>query len=72
MKGHINTSKVNITSEEIEKLALASWNDKKLNKYIEDQIVVENNTILSNIKECNFNPTEELVNDIVQVGEYKM
>jgi acyl-CoA dehydrogenase len=72
LKGHINTSKVNITSQEIEKLALASWKDKELNKYIEDQIVIETNTILSNIKECNNNPTEELVDDIVQVGEYKM
>ena len=72
LKGHINTNKVNITSEEIEKLALASWKDKELNKYIEDQIVIENNTILSNIKECNINPLEELVDDIVQVGEYKM
>ena len=72
LKGHINTNKVNISSSEIEKLALASWSDKKLNKYIEDQIVIEDNTILSDIRECNLNPNEDLIDKIVQVGEYEI
>ena len=43
-----------------------------VNKYIEDQIVIENSSILSDIKECNLNPTDKLIDNIVQVGEYKM
>ena len=44
--GHINTKKVNISSDEIEFLANSVWNDKELNKYIEEQIVVNENEIL--------------------------
>ncbi len=68
--GHVNTSRVNISTKEIEFLANVVWTDPKLNKYIEEQIVVENNNILEKIKNCNNNPTEELIDDIVQVGEY--
>jgi len=68
--GHVNTSKVKISTSEIEYLANVVWKDKKFNKYIEDQIVVENN-ILEKIKNCNKNPSFELLDDIVQVGEYK-
>ena len=67
--GHVNTNKINITTKEIDFLANVVWKDKKLNKYIEEQIVVEND-ILDKIKRCNENPTFELLDDIVQVGEY--
>ena len=69
--GHVNTSKINITTKEIDFLANVVWKDKKLNKYIEEQIVVEND-ILDKIKRCNENPTYELLDDIVQVGEYNI
>ena len=69
--GHVNTSRVNVSPKEVEFLANVVWSDFKLNKYIEEQIVVENNNILEKIKNCNNNPTEELIDDIVQVGEYK-
>ena len=70
--GHTNTNKVHISSEEIDILANAVWNDKNFNKYIEEQIVVEDNDILGKIKSCNENFSDELVDEIVQVGEYKM
>ena len=69
--GHVNTSRMNISSKEIEFLSNVVWKDKKFNKYIEEQIVVEND-ILEKIKECNNNPSFELIDDIVQVGEYKI
>tara|TARA_A100001015_G_scaffold190790_1_gene212587 strand:- start:21 stop:1106 length:1086 start_codon:yes stop_codon:yes gene_type:complete len=70
--GHTNTDKVHISSEEIDFLANVVWNDKNFNKYIEEQIVVEDNDILGKIRSCNENFSDELVDDIVQVGEYKM
>ena len=71
LKGHTNTSKVAISSDEIDFLSNVVWKDQKLNKYIEEQIVVEND-ILEKIKKCNENPTDELIDDIVQVGEYNI
>ena len=72
LKGHTNTNKVHISSEEIDILATVVWNDKNLNKYIEQQIVVKDNDILGKIRSCNENFSDELIDDIVQVGEYKM
>ena len=71
LKGHTNTSKIAISSDEIDFLSNVVWKDKKFNKYIEEQIVVEND-ILEKIKKCNENPTDELIDDIVQVGEYNI
>jgi alkylation response protein AidB-like acyl-CoA dehydrogenase len=69
--GHVNTKKNRISTEEIEYLSQVVWNNKHLNKYIEEQIVVENN-ILEKIKMCNENYDENLLDDIVQVGEFKI
>jgi len=69
--GHINTKKNEISTEEIDYLSQVVWKNKELNKYVENQIVVEDN-ILEKIKRCNENYDESLVNDIVQVGEYNL
>ncbi len=69
LKGHVNTSRVKISTDDIDFLANVVWKDDKFNKYIEEQIVVEDN-ILEKIRNCNTNFDEKLIDDIVQVGEY--
>ena len=71
LMGHINTKKVTVTQKEIEYLSEIIWKNDKLNRYIEEQIVIEN-TVLEKIKKCNENFNEDLVNEIVQVGEYNI
>ena len=69
--GHTNTKKLNITQDEIEYLATIVWKDQSLNRYIEDKIVIKKDSILDKIKRCNENYDYNLLDDIVQVGEYK-
>ena len=61
--------KSKVTTEEIEYLSNVLWTDKEMNKYVEEQI--ETNGILDKIKKCNENYDYQLLNEIVQVGEFK-
>ena len=67
--GHTKMGKSKVTTEEIEYLSNVLWTDKKMNKYVEEQI--ETNGILDKIKKCNENYDYQLLNEIVQVGEFK-
>ena len=69
--GHTNTKKMIVTQDEIEYLSGVVWNDSKLNKYIEDKIVVQEGSVLDKIKKCNEKYDFNLVDEIVQVGEFK-
>ena len=69
--GHFNRDVINISSEEIEYLANITWRDEKINKYFEDQIILQDN-ILNNIKQANLTQDEDLINEIIQVGEFEL
>ena len=71
LKGHINTNIVPVTVDEVEYMSNLVWNNSVLRKYVEDQIVIDE-TILDKIRKCNENFSEELIDDIVQVGEYQI
>ena len=69
--GHTNTKKLVVTQSEIEYLSGIVWSDNDIKKYIEDKIVIQENSILDKIKKCNENYDFDLLDDIVQVGEFK-
>lgn len=62
-----------ISKEDIKYMSTIIWDNKKVNKYIEDQIYAENN-ILEKIKKANYEKNieikEELIDDIISVGEF--
>lgn len=69
LKGHVNTKTVPVSVDEIEYMSNVLWKNSGLRKYVEDQIVIDG-TILDKIRTCNDNYSDELVDEIVQVGEY--
>ena len=62
-----------ITKDDIKYTSTIIWNNRKVNKYIEDQIYAKDN-ILEKIKLANYEKNieikEELIDDIISVGEF--
>jgi acyl-CoA dehydrogenase len=68
--GHFNYCKVKITEKDIEYLSEITWKNEKINKYIQKQIYMTD--VLKNIKLANKSDNNNLIDKIVQVGEYNI
>jgi acyl-CoA dehydrogenase len=69
--GHFNYKKLTISAKDTEYLANVFWNNKDINKYIEEQIYLDPDNILK-IKKCNEEFDLSLYQDIISVGEFNM
>ena len=68
--GHFNYQKFVVSEKDIEYLSQIVWKNEKINNYIQQQIYMTNT--LKNIQLANKKPDNELINQIVQVGEFKI
>ena len=67
---HFNYQKFVISEKDIEYLSQIVWKNEKINNYIKQQIYMTNT--LKNIQLANKTTDKELINQIVQVGEFKI
>ena len=66
--------KKNITTDELEYMSSVIWDNKKLCNYIKEQIYIEDNVlgkITNAMNEKNIERKEELIQDIISVGEFR-
>ena len=67
---HFNYQKFVISEKDIEYLSQIVWKNEKINNYIQQQIYMT--STLKNIQLANQTTDKELINQIIQVGEFKI